>query len=83
MKFSVLLLAAVAACAQPAVSTIDSYLHRVFNANEFKVKTFGPAAWLEEGAAYTTVENKEIVRYDTASGKREVLIACHFANYLA
>jgi hypothetical protein len=71
----------VAAClsafGQQAVpnASVDAYLNRVFNTEEFKLKSFGPAAWLDEGAAYTTVENKEIIRYDTASGQREVLVS--------
>ena len=54
---------------------LETYLRRVFAAKEFDVKTFGPAAWLEEGAAYTTVEKGEIIRYETAGGKRTVLVS--------
>jgi len=46
------------------------------------VKSFGPARWIEAGAAYTTVEPAsgqtdvlEIIRYDTATGERSVLIS--------
>lgn len=74
MRTLFFLAALVTLQAQPA-SPIEPYLHRLFDNDEFKLKTFGPAAWLDEGAAYTTVENKEIIRYETATGKREVLIS--------
>jgi len=47
------------------------------------MKTFGPARWLDSGTSFTTVEPsdpgqsgdaKDIVAYDTASGRREVLV---------
>src|SRR5215469_15208175 len=62
----------------------DKLLHRLFASPDFKVETFGPAKWLDEGAYYTTVEPsssikeesaKDVVRYDTATGSREILIS--------
>ena len=66
-------------------------LDRIFAKKEFKAKTFGPARWLDGGKAYTTVEDsaavkgghdvpphkggQEIVRYDTATGERRVLVS--------
>jgi len=56
-------------------------LQSIFATREFEERRFGPARWLEDGTAYTTVEASttadasDIVRYDTASGKREVLVA--------
>ncbi len=57
-------------------------LDRIFSSDEFRSETFGPARWLEDGSAYTTLEpsaidNKarDIVRYEAASGARVVLIA--------
>lgn len=57
-------------------------LDRIFSSREFRSETFGPARWLDDGDAYTTLEpaasNREardIVRYDAASGTRSVLIA--------
>jgi dipeptidyl-peptidase 4 len=48
---------------------------------EFEPKVFGPAKWLDEGASYATLENsasvhdaKEVVRYDTRTGLRSVLV---------
>ncbi|MBY0503694.1 MAG: S9 family peptidase [Bryobacteraceae bacterium] len=64
-------LASVAA-AQPAA--LETELRRIFEKKEFAVKTFGPAAWLDGGAAYTTVENGELIRYATVSGERSVLL---------
>jgi dipeptidyl-peptidase-4 len=56
-------------------------LRREFVQNDFAVKSFGPARWLNGGKEYTTLEPssapgmKDLVRYDTASGKREVLVS--------
>jgi dipeptidyl-peptidase-4 len=48
---------------------------------DLEPKTFGPAKWLGDGKAYTTVEDsksikdaKEIVAYDTRSGRRTVRV---------
>ena len=55
-------------------------LRREFVQHDFAVKLFGPARWLNGGKEYTTLEpssapgTKDLVRYDTASGKREVLV---------
>ncbi|MGO9270499.1 MAG: S9 family peptidase [Terriglobia bacterium] len=62
-------------------SKLGDMLHRLFATSEFEGKRFGPARWLEDGTAYTTVEPsatagaRDIVRYDTATGKREILVA--------
>ena len=57
-------------------------LKRAFSSREFSGRFFGPARWLEDGKAYTTVEPsaehkgaRDIVRYDTATGQRQLLIA--------
>ncbi len=56
-------------------------LRRIFADKEFDAKSFGPARWLAGGDAYTTLEPsadhagaKDIVRYETANAKREVLV---------
>jgi dipeptidyl-peptidase-4 len=56
-------------------------LHRVFGGSEFDGKGFGPARWLNEGEAYTTLEAspgskgaRDIVKYETATGVRTVLV---------
>ena len=58
-----------------ASDQLDTWLHRMFSSNELNPKLFGPARWIEQGAAYTTLEDKQIVKYDTASGQRSVLIS--------
>lgn len=57
-------------------------LDRIFSAEEFRSETFGPARWLDTGNAYTTVEPspkykdaQDIIRYETGTGARKVLIA--------
>ena len=57
-------------------------LDRIFSSGEFRSETFGPARWLDDGSAYTTLEpaaaNKEvrdIIRYEASSGARTVLTA--------
>jgi len=61
---------------------LQARLTRIFATKELKAKTFGPARWLEGGAAYTTVEasptvagGKDLVRYDSATGQRRVLVS--------
>jgi dipeptidyl-peptidase-4 len=69
---------------------VTQLLQRFYNSDEFDVKTFGPARWLENGDAYTTVEPstagknanandgkgaQDIVRYATATGERAVLVS--------
>jgi dipeptidyl-peptidase-4 len=61
---------------------LDKTLRGLFLNHEYVAKSFGPARWLENGAAYVTVEPSavlkgasDIVRYDTVTGKREVLVA--------
>ena len=76
---------AVASAARAQISPeSDKLLHRFFASPDFEVKKFGPARWLDGGGFYTTVEPservkekdaKDIVRYETATGKREVLIS--------
>ncbi len=57
-------------------------LDRIFSSNDFASQSFGPARWIDGGAGYTTLETsatlkggRDIVRYDTATGKRTVLVA--------
>jgi len=61
---------------------LDQQLERIYKANEFSLPRFGPARWLEDGTAYTSVERApgtdsgwDIVRYDAATGARSVLVA--------
>ena len=57
-------------------------LERIFSSDELTPETFGPARWLEDESGYTTVEpsaasdvGRDIVRYDAATGRREVLVS--------
>jgi dipeptidyl-peptidase 4 len=89
-RFLTLILALCAAAAAPFAlplqaqvsSNSDQLLHRMYASPDFEVKYFGPARWLDEGASYTTVEPsaaikdaRDIVRYETSTGKREVLVS--------
>src|SRR5687768_13882009 len=75
-----LLLPTGRAAAQEA--DVQAMVRRIFVSRDFEPERFGPARWLENGSAYTTIEPSEavsdaqdIVRYDTATGAREVLIS--------
>jgi dipeptidyl-peptidase-4 len=68
--------------ASPISPESDKLLHRLFASTDFEVKNFGPARWLNDGQSYTTVETsaankdaQDIVRYETATGKRDVLVS--------
>jgi len=58
---------------------VEQHIDRIYNAQEYALPRFGPARWLEEGTAYTTVERAgdgfDIVRYDAATGARSILIS--------
>jgi len=69
------LLLSVHALAAGPSAELTRTLDRIFNKKEFDPKEFGPARWIEQGAAYTALENGEIVRYETATEKRSVLVA--------
>lgn len=67
------------ALAQSADSRLT--LERIFSSGEFASDRFGPARWIDGGDGYTTLEMSvthrgalDIIRYETASGAREVLV---------
>jgi dipeptidyl-peptidase-4 len=66
--------------AQQADSSLLS-VQRIFGTREFRSQGFGPARWLGDGSAYTTLEaagseqGQNLVRYDSERGGREVLVA--------
>jgi len=80
-----LLLPALASVAgSVAAQQADSSLltvARIYGSGEFIPEQFGPARWLGDGSAYTTVERaaqgsgSEIVRYDVEKGSREVMVS--------
>jgi dipeptidyl-peptidase 4 len=62
----------------PATLTLD----RLFSSGDFASQFFGPARWIDGGSGYTTLEasasakaGRDIVRYDTPTGSRAVLVA--------
>lgn len=66
--------------------TNDSQLsiERIYSDKAFTPERFGPARWIENGAAYTTLEPssnypgaKDIIKYVTTSGHRSVLISAN------
>jgi dipeptidyl-peptidase-4 len=65
-----------------ASEQLQQQLKKIFDSKDYQEKHFGPARWIDGGAAYTTVEPaptlkdaKDIVQYETSSGKRSVLVA--------
>ncbi len=65
---------------QPDPSTLT--LERIFSSKEFTSQPFDDEHWLEKGAAYAMVEpspsvkdGKDIVRYETGSGRRTILVS--------
>jgi len=61
----------------PSVLTIK----RIFDSNDFKGESFGPARWLKDGSGYTTLKDsndldkaKDIVRHDPQTGERDILV---------
>jgi dipeptidyl-peptidase 4 len=62
---------------------LQARLARIFDRKEFEAKKFGPFRWMENGKAYTTLEEvpgskdvsmTDLVRYDAATGARRVLV---------
>jgi dipeptidyl-peptidase-4 len=65
----------------PVRAALDARIARIFASTDFRVPRFGPARWLADGTAYTTVEPsverpeaREIVRYDALTGARTILV---------
>ena len=64
----------------PAATT--AALQQIFASRQYAPERFGPARWIEDGAAYTTLERSaatkggfDIVRYDSKTGARSILVA--------
>jgi len=80
-RFVVLLLMGLAAAGQAGAQDGQLTLERLWASRDFVPEFFGPARWLADGSGYTTVEPsatarraRDIVRYDPATGAREVLV---------
>ena len=60
--------------------TIELSLKSIYTDRAFSIKGYGPAHFLDDGKGYTTLERsasgegRDIIRYDSKSGKREILI---------
>ncbi|MGD2216672.1 MAG: S9 family peptidase [Gemmatimonadales bacterium] len=81
--FSSLALVACVAAPLSAQSQDSSLLtlERIYASAEFRGEFFGPASWLADGSGYVTLEpsaqfrgGQEIVRYDPATGDREIMV---------
>jgi dipeptidyl-peptidase-4 len=76
-----LLLAAAQLQAGQVPDSVRAAVHRIFGTRAFAPERFGPARWIENGAAYTTVEpaaqgrGSDIVRYEAATGDRSILVS--------
>lgn len=64
-----------------ASEALTADIARIFKTGDFNTRGFGPARWADGGAAYLTIEpsaekpgSKDLVRYETATGKRQVLV---------
>src|SRR5262245_54006913 len=56
-------------------TTLNDQVRRIFEAREYTARSFGQAEWSDDGGRFTTVEGSDIVAYDAASGKRDVLVS--------
>jgi dipeptidyl-peptidase-4 len=61
--------------------SVRAAIHRIFGTRDFSSQPFGPAAFIDGGRAYTTVEPNpgvrgasDIVRYETGTGTRSILV---------
>ncbi len=74
--FGLLTTSVAAQAPNPAPLTLE----RIYASAEFRGDFLGPTRWLDDGQAYTTLEpanggGRDLVRYETESGARQVLIA--------
>jgi dipeptidyl-peptidase-4 len=63
-------------------ASASDMLRRLYASRDFASQSFGPARWMSGGSAYTTLEPSalvpgasDIVRYETATGARSVLVS--------
>ncbi len=77
-----LVLGAVLPAPAQVPASVQATVHRIFATRDFAPQRFGPARWIENGAAYSTLEPSsdvqgavDIVRYETATGARSVMVA--------
>jgi dipeptidyl-peptidase 4 len=88
MKAHTLILIATFAAALPALTRAEGpdpgllTLDRIFSTREFSSRGPGPFQWIDGGKAYTALERasagvqgRDLVRYDTETGARTVLVS--------
>jgi len=84
-RFASVLAIAVPFTLQPLSAQLPAaasdMLRRLYASRDFALQPFGPARWRDGGAAYTTVEPSattpgasDIVRYETATGAKRVMV---------
>jgi len=77
LPFILLLMSTMTSQAQNKKLTIED----IFSKRVYRSERFGPAYWVDNGAGYTTVElssggkGLEIVRYDTKTGVKSILVS--------
>ncbi len=61
---------------------LEQSLQQIFVSKDFKPDSFGPARWIEDGAAFTRLEKpasggevKDIVRYENVSVTHTILVS--------
>lgn len=75
--FLIILVNVAGAKAQNGFLSLDD----IYTKKIYEMERFGPARWLDDGAAYTTLEKSkgmschEIVRYDTRTGSKSILVS--------
>jgi dipeptidyl-peptidase 4 len=66
---------AASVCAQqPAFDPSRITMERLFQTRDFYGGPEAPLKWMAHGAAYTTLEGGDVVRYDAATGARAVVV---------
>jgi dipeptidyl-peptidase-4 len=76
----------IATAARPLTAQVPegttAMLQQIFASRQFAPERFGPARWIEGGTAYTTLEKAaapaggfDIVRYDSKTGARSILVS--------
>jgi dipeptidyl-peptidase-4 len=81
LRLLCLAIAFVSTLRADASDELKHNLQRIFGGEALTGRSFGPARWIRKGASFTTVEPsaedpkiREIVEYETATGKRSLLI---------
>ena len=57
---------------------LDDQLRAIFERGEYTAETVGQTAWLDDGRRYTALtrgQQRDLVAYDTETGRSELLVA--------